>query len=240
MYTDNTTPQPNGIVPRRIADLSPDEKPREKAMAKGIRILTDAELLAILIGGGVPGKSAIELAREILGSCNNSINRLAQISIRSMARKFEGIGPAKAVTIAAAIELGSRRTATEEDAKHVRGSADAYRILAPHLVNLPHEEFWAIFLRRNNTVISVEQIAAGGTAATYVDAKLLFKKALDNLAESIIVGHNHPSGNITPSTNDDNLTRKIKDAAKLLDIPLLDHIVVTATAFYSYADNSRL
>ena len=225
---------------RRIADLSPDEKPREKALAKGIRSLTDAELLALLIGGGVPGKSAIELSREILESCNNSINRLAQMSIRSIARKFNGIGPAKAITIAAAIELGSRRTAAEIKESPVSSSSDAYRVLSEHLVNLPHEEFWAIFRRRNHTVISVEQIASGGTAATYVDVKLILKKALDNLADALIVGHNHPSGNLNPSTADDNLTKRIKDAAKLMDIPLLDHIVVTASGFYSYADHGRM
>jgi len=230
----------NDISPRRIADLSPDEKPREKALASGIRSLTDAELLAILIGGGVPGKSAIELAREILESCNNSINRLAQMSIRSIARRFNGIGPAKAITIAAAIELGSRRAAGNDKERTVRSSADAYRLLAAHLENLPHEEFWAIFLRRNNSVIAVEQIGAGGTAATYVEPKIILKKALDCLASAMIVGHNHPSGNTAPSQADDNLTRKIKDAAKLMDIPLLDHIIVTSGAFYSYADNSRL
>ncbi|MCM1349101.1 MAG: DNA repair protein RadC [Firmicutes bacterium] len=230
----------NNSQSRRIADLSPDDKPREKAWHKGIRVLSDAELLALLIGGGVPGKSAIDLAREMLASCNGSINQLAQMSIQAISRRFKGIGPAKATTIAAAIELGSRRNSSNDRVEVIKQSADAYRILLSHMQNLSHEEFWVLFLRRNNSVISIDMISSGGSAATYVEPKMIVKKALDHNAAAMILGHNHPSGNTTPSSQDDALTRRIKEAAATLDIPLLDHIVVTAQKFYSYADNGRL
>lgn len=226
--------------PVRIADLSDDDKPREKAIAKGIRVLSDAELIAILIGGGVPGKSAIDLAREILASCNNSINQLAQLSIQAIASRFSGIGPAKPTTIAAAIELGSRRNSAQEKIIHIKCSRDAYNYILPQLQNLPHEEFWAIFLRRNNTVISAEPIGTGGSAATYVEPRKIVRKALDNLAAGVILAHNHPSGNLRPSAQDDTLTQRIKEACKLLEISVPDHIVVTATDYYSYADEGRI
>lgn len=225
---------------RRIADLNDDDRPREKAIAKGIRALSDAELLAILIGGGVPGKSAIDLAREILDSCNKSINELSQLSIADMSRKFAGIGPAKATTIAAAIELGSRRSTSGAKISRIRTSADAYSYIKQYVENLPTEEFWAMFLKRDNRVRMAERISSGGTAATYVEPKLVVKKALDYLAAGVILVHNHPSGNLNPSVQDDALTRRIKEACKLLDINVLDHLIVTASGFYSYADEGRL
>lgn len=227
-------------ITRRIADLSDDERPREKALANGIRSLSDAELLALLIGGGVPGKSAIDLAREILDSCNNSINNLARLSIQAISRRFVGIGPAKATTIAAAIELGSRRKSGHEKISSVRSSADVYEYMRPKLENLPHEEFWSLFLRRNNSVICAELISSGGSAATYVEPKMIVKKALDNMAASVILVHNHPSGNLKPSAQDDALTKKIQQACALLDIFVPDHLIITAAGFYSYADESRL
>lgn len=227
-------------ITRRIADLSDDERPREKALANGIRSLSDAELLALLIGGGVPGKSAIDLAREILDSCNNSINNLARLSIQAISRRFVGIGPAKATTIAAAIELGSRRKSGHEKISSVRSSADVYEYMRPKLENLPHEEFWCLFLRRNNSVICAELISSGGSAATYVEPKMIVKKALDNMAASVILVHNHPSGNLKPSAQDDALTKKIQQACALLDIFVPDHLIITAAGFYSYADESRL
>ncbi len=225
---------------RRIADLSDDERPREKAMAKGIRSLSDSELLALLIGGGVPGKSAIDLAREILDSCGGSINQLAQLSIKAISSRFTVIGPAKATTIAAAIELGSRRKMTDVKITSVRTSADAYDCVRDKLENLPHEEFWTLFLRRSGSIIVAENISSGGSGATYVEPKMIVKKALDNLAASVILVHNHPSGNLMPSAQDDALTKKIKNACSLLDINVLDHIIVTASGFYSYADEGRM
>ncbi|MDE6100871.1 MAG: DNA repair protein RadC [Paramuribaculum sp.] len=225
---------------RRIADLNNDDKPREKALAKGIRTLSDAELLALLIGGGVPGKSAIDLAREILDACDNSLAHLSQMSIQSISRRFVGIGPAKATTIAAALEIGARSGSADKEVTVIRQSSDAYRCLLPKMRNLPHEEFWVIFLRRNNSVIICEQISSGGSAATYVEPRMIVKKALDNMASAIILGHNHPSGNLRPSIQDDTLTKRIKDAASLLDIAVHDHIIVTPEGFYSYADEGRI
>lgn len=225
---------------RRIADLNDDDRPREKALSKGIRALSDSELLAILIGGGVPGKSAIDLAREILHSCNNSINEMSQLSIADMSRKFAGIGPAKATTIAAAIELGSRRSSAVKPVSRIRTSSDAYTLMKQHLENLPTEEFWVIFLKRDNSVRMVERVSAGGTSATVVDTKVVVKKALDFLAAGIILVHNHPSGQMKPSTNDDSLTQRIKKACSLLDINVLDHIIVAGSGYYSYADEGRL
>lgn len=233
----STEPKPQS---RRIADLNDDDRPREKAIAKGIRALSDAELLAILIGGGVPGKSAIDLAREILDSCNKSINDLSQLSIADMSRKFAGIGPAKATTIAAAIELGSRRSTTATKVSRIRTSADAYNYIKSRVENLPTEEFWALFLKRDNSIRMAECISAGGTAATYVEPKIIVKKALDYLASGVILVHNHPSGNLKPSAQDDSLTRRIKEACKVLDINVLDHLIVTASGFYSYADEGHL
>lgn len=232
--SENVTPT------RRIADLNGDERPREKAMAKGIRSLSDAELLAILIGGGVPGKSAIDLAREILDSCNKSINELSQLSIADMSRKFNGIGPAKATTIAAAIELGSRRSSTVTQVKQIRQASDAYSYIKQYVENLPTEEFWVMFLKRDNSVRMAECVSAGGTSATYVEPKLVVKRALDYLAAGVILVHNHPSGNLKPSQQDDTLTHRIKEACKLLDIAVLDHLIVTASGFYSYAEEGRL
>lgn len=225
---------------RRIADLSADDKPREKAWNKGIRSLSDTELLALLIGGGMPGKSAIDLAREILDACDRSIDRLSQMSLQAISNRFGGIGPAKATTIAAAIELGSRRLAHTAKVEIIRSSADAYNYMLPKMINLPNEEFWVILLRRNNSIIRAENISTGGTAATYVEPRAIVKKALDNTASGIILAHNHPSGNTMPSAQDDALTRRIKQAAALFDIPVLDHLVVTAEGFYSYADNQRI
>lgn len=232
--SENVTPT------RRIADLNGDERPREKAMAKGIRSLSDAELLAILIGGGVPGKSAIDLAREILDSCNKSINELSQLSIADMSRKFNGIGPAKATTIAAAIELGSRRSSMVSQVKQIRQASDAYSYIKQYVENLPTEEFWVMFLKRDNSVRMAECVSAGGTSATYVEPKLVVKRALDYLAAGVILVHNHPSGNLKPSQQDDTLTHRIKEACKLLDIAVLDHLIVTASGFYSYAEEGRL
>lgn len=227
-------------APRRIADLSNDDKPREKAIAKGIRVLSDAELLALLIGGGVPGKSAIDLAREILLSCNGSLNQLSQLSISAISRRFKGIGPAKATTIAAALELGARSLTSTTPVETIRQSSDAWRYLLSKMKNLAHEEFWVIFLRRNNSIIIAEPVSSGGSAATYVEPRMIVKKALDHNASALIVAHNHPSGNMNPSPQDDELTRRIKNAASVLDIPLHDHIIVTASGFYSYADNGRI
>ncbi len=226
----------------RIADLSDDDKPREKALRHGIRSLSDTELIAILLGGGIQGKSVIELSREVYDACGKSLSDMAQMSIRSMCTRFQGIGPAKAITIAAALELGGRRKDIKSDVKpQIKCAVDAYEDIRNHVENLPTEEFWVMLLSRSNRVIARECISRGGTAATVVGPKLVFKRAIEHLASSIILVHNHPSGNLNPSPQDDALTRKLKDAGSLMDINVIDHLIIIPNGgYYSYADNGRL
>lgn len=225
---------------KRIADLSEDDRPREKALSQGIRSLSDAELMAILLGSGLQGKSAIDLAREILAECDNDLSRLSQMPIREMVRRFDGVGPAKAVTIAAALQLGGRVKRADNPVKKVRMSADAYNYIRPYLEHLDAEEFWIIILSRANVIRRAECISKGGSAATYVEPKMVMKRALDSMASSIILCHNHPSGNNKPSSQDDMLTKRLQQAGELLDIKVIDHIIVCPDCYYSYADNSRL
>lgn len=225
----------------RIADLSDDDKPREKALRNGIRSLSDTELIAILLGGGLPGKSVLELSREIYTSCSMSLSQMAQMSIRQMCHRFRGVGPAKAISIAAALELGGRRKDIKENRQpQIRSSADVYQAIRQQLENLPTEEFWVIVLSRSNRIIATECISRGGTSATVVEPKIVMKRAIEHLASAIIVAHNHPSDNLTPSTQDDALTRKLKQAGEIMEIRLLDHLVIGPTGFYSYADSGRL
>ena len=234
--------EPRLPSPTRIADLSDDDRPREKALQNGIRSLSDTELIAILLGMGIQGKSAIDLAREIYQSAGNSLATLAQMSIRDMSRRFSGIGPAKAITIAAALELGGRRKDVRENRQPlIRRAEEAYAVIRDKVENLDHEEFWAILLTRANRVIACERVSSGGTSATVVEPKMVMKLAVDHLASGVIVVHNHPSGNLRPSPQDDTLTQKLKNAGSILDIPVLDHLIVgPQSGFYSYADESRL
>ncbi len=225
----------------RISDLDDSDKPREKAIAQGIRSLSNAELLAIVFGSGIPGKSVIQLSQEILGSCNNRLSRLSRMSIHEVVNKYNGIGPAKAISLAAAFELGCRcRDEEVTDDPMIRQSSDVYNIMRNRLERLNYEEFWILMLSRSNRVISEERLSQGGTASTVVDIKLLLKSVIDKLASGIILVHNHPSGNCNPSNEDDRLTHRIKEAATLLDIKLFDHIIITPNSYYSYTDNSRL
>ncbi len=225
---------------KRIADLSEDDKPREKAVSQGIRALSDAELLAILLGTGLQGKSAIDLAREILAECDNDLARLSQMPVMEMVRRFSGVGPAKAVAVAAALQLGQRVKRSESKSDVVRSSADAYAYMRPYLEHLDAEEFWIIVLSRANHIRRAECVGRGGTAATYVDPKIVMKRALDSMASSIILCHNHPSGNNRPSSQDDALTNRLKQAGEILDIKVIDHLIVCPGCYYSYADNGRL
>ncbi|MBO4955774.1 MAG: DNA repair protein RadC [Muribaculaceae bacterium] len=224
-----------------ISLMADDDKPREKAIAKGVRNLSTSELLAIVIGAGLPGKPVTELSAEILQSCGGSLTRLSHMSIAGMQAQFRGIGPAKAVGIAAALEL-ARRMRDEEPARmpKITCAEDAYKVISEQFYNLPTEEFWVMLLSRANRVLSFECISRGGTVATYVETKLIIKHAVEALACGMILVHNHPSGQLSPSGQDDALTRKIKAAAELLDIKVLDHLIIGTDGFYSYADNGRL
>ena len=238
MNNNGNTPSPNS---RRIADLSDDDKPREKALRHGIRTLSDTELIAILLGGGIPGKSVIDLSRELYDICNRSLSDLARMSVREMCKRIAGIGPAKAITIAAALELGARRKDLKSESRpRIRTSSDAYEVIRNSLQDLAYEEFWIILLSRANMVIATTCISSGGTAATVVDPKIIMKHAIEHLASSIILVHNHPSGNISPSAQDDALTRKIKSAGQLLDVNVVDHLIIGPTGYYSYADEARI
>ncbi len=225
----------------RISDLDDSDKPREKALTHGIRSLSNAELLAIVFGSGLPGKSVINLSQEILASCGNRLSRLSRMSIHEVVKNYNGIGPAKAISLAAAFELGCRcrdEQATEDPL--IRDSNSVYEIMRGKLERLNHEEFWVLMLSRSNRVIYEYQASRGGTANTVVDIKLLMKKAIDLLASTIVLVHNHPSGNSKPSIEDDRLTQRIKDAAQFLEIKLLDHIIITPSEYYSYNDEARL
>lgn len=229
----------SSIPVRRLND---DDKPREKALMHGIRSLSDAELIAIIFGGGLPGMSVIDMARVILTDCDNRVDNLARLSINELMSKYKGVGPAKAVSLAAAFELGrrNREQASLNDDPLIRSSADVVRIMQPLLESLEYEEFWVLTLSRANRVTYRRCVSQGGTAATVVDVKLLLKRALDCLADGIILVHNHPSGNPRPSMQDDAITRRIKEGAALIDIRVLDHIIIARDKTYSYADEGKL
>lgn len=226
----------------RIADLAGAEKPREKALSQGIRSLSDAELIAIIFGGGLPGMSVVDMARQILTDNENRVDRLASMSMTDMMSRYKGVGPAKAVSLAAAFELGRRnreQQAANRDPQ-IRSSEDVLALMGPKLEAIEWEEFWVLMLSRSNRVTYMRCLSQGGTAATLVDVKLLVKRAIECLAEGIILVHNHPSGNPRPSGQDDNLTRRIKDAAALVDIKVVDHVIIARTDSFSYRDEGRL
>lgn len=223
-----------------ILSWAEEDRPREKLLLKGRNALTEAELIAILIGSGTRKKSAVDLSKEILSSVGNNLNELAKLAVQDL-QKFEGIGEAKAISIVSALELGRRRKISDPVKKEkITCSEDAYRIMQPYLLDQVVEQFWIILLNRANMVIRPELISEGGVSGTVADPKVIFKRALDKLASSIILVHNHPSGNLTPSQADLQLTRKLKDAGKSLDLPVLDHLIFTDHAYYSFADEGVL
>lgn len=223
-----------------IKSLAEDDRPREKLVTNGRQSLSDAELLAILLSSGNREETAIQLAQRILNSNQNSINQLAKLQLNDL-KKYKGVGEAKAVTILAALEIGRRRTdVDEEDKIKITSSKNAYNAIKAKLSDLPHEEFWVIFLSRNNNIIKIECISKGGVSGTVVDTRLIFKPAIEYLASGIILVHNHPSGNLKPSQEDINLTKKIKEAARLIDMTIQDHLIIGDQAYFSFADEGLL
>ncbi|WP_337042712.1 RadC family protein [Emticicia sp. 17c] len=219
-----------------ITSWAEEDRPREKLILKGKAALSDAELIAILIGSGTRELSAVDLSKLILQSTKNNLNELAKLSVNDL-MKFKGIGDAKAISIVAALELGRRRKESDTLKKpRVTSSDDAYQAIRPYLMDLSHEQFWILLLNRANEVIRPMQISTGGVAGTVADPKMIFKSAIEYLASAIILVHNHPSGNLTPSQADKDLTRKVKDAGKLLDIPVLDHLIFGDNGYFSFAD----
>ena len=217
-----------------------DDRPREKLLLKGKNALSDAELIAILIGSGSREESAVDLSKRILQSVEGNINKLAKLSVDNL-MKFKGIGEAKAISIITALELGKRRQLESVLEKpKISGSKDVYNIMQPILGDLPHEEFWVIFVNNSNKVLAKTQVSKGGLTATIVDVRLLFKQALELAAVGVLVCHNHPSGKLTPSSADKQLTEKIKQAGITLDIKLLDHLIITEKAYFSFADEGIL
>ena len=217
-----------------------DDRPREKLVAKGKSALSDAELIAILIGSGNREESAVGLSKRILKSINGNINELAKLSVEKLTQ-FKGIGAAKALSIITALELGKRRqleVALEKP--KITSSKDVADAMQPIIGDLEHEEFWVLFLNNSNKVVAKSQISKGGLTATIVDIRLVFKRALELASVAIVVCHNHPSGKLQPSTADAQLTQKIKEAGVTLDIKLLDHLIITEKAYFSFADEGIL
>lgn len=223
-----------------IKSWAEEDRPREKLLLKSKAALSDAELIGILIGSGTASMSAVDVAKQILNHHNNDLNQLAKLSVKEL-MKFKGIGQAKAISIVSAMELGRRRkeTATIKKPK-ITCSDDVYEVIKPELMDMAHEEFWVLLLNRSNMVIKKHPISSGGVSGTIADPKIIFKAALEQLACSIILVHNHPSGNLKPSQADINLTKKMKDAGILLEIPVLDHLIFTDNGYFSFADENML
>lgn len=223
-------------IANTIKNWAEDERPREKMLLKGASALSDAELLAILISSGTKKRSALDLGREILASAQNDLHELGRLSVHEL-QKTKGIGAARAITIAAALEIGRRRQlATGLQRPSIGHSADAADILIPLLRDLGHEAFFVIYLNQASMVLRCEQVSNGGLTGTVADIRIILKNALLYNAAKLIIAHNHPSGNLTPSSADKELTRKLKEAAEWMDIKLLDHLIVAGTNYLSMAD----
>ncbi len=219
-----------------IKNWAEDDKPREKLMLKGKTALSDAELVAILIGSGSRNESAVSLSKRILASVDNNLNALGKLSLKQFI-VFKGIGEAKAVSIAAALELGRRRRVEETIELHkITSSKTVFEIMQPIIGELPHEEFWVLFLNNSNKVIYKSQLSKGGITGTIVDVRLIFKTALEHNATSVILSHNHPSGKLQASDADKEITKKLKLAGEQLDIKVLDHLIITETGYLSFQD----
>lgn len=223
-----------------IKNWSQDDQPREKLLYKGKSVLSDAELVAILIGSGNRDESAVALCKRILASVDNNLSALGKLSIKQL-MLFKGIGEAKAITIAAALELGRRRRGEEAlEKKKITSSASVFELMQPIIGELQHEEFWIIYLNNSNKVIHKTQLSKGGITGTLVDVRLVLKTALEVSATGLILAHNHPSGTLKPSEADKQITNKLKIAAQSLDIKVLDHLIITEKAYFSFADETIL
>ena len=223
-----------------IKHWSDDDKPREKLVQKGKSALSDAELVAILIGSGSRDESAVELSKRILSSVDNNINELGKLSTKQLMR-FKGIGEAKAVTIAAALEMGRRRREGESPKiTKINHSRDAFELLRPRMGDLEHEEFWILYLNNGNKVLHTALLSKGGLTGTLVDVRIVMRQALELGAVALVLAHNHPSGTLLPSSGDIKVTGKLKRAAAALDITILDHLIITEADYYSFADEGEL
>ncbi|KAA6323792.1 hypothetical protein EZS27_026807 [termite gut metagenome] len=223
-----------------INQWAEEDRPREKMMSRGFEVLSDAELLAILIGSGNTEESAVELMRRVLASCDNNLNELGKWTLHDYFR-FKGIGPAKATTIMSALELGKRRKAQDiKERSTITCSTDVYRLFHPLMCDLPQEEFWIMLLNQANKEIIKTRISSGGINATYADVRTILREALMHRATGIVLCHNHPSGNNHPSLADEKLTENIQQSAQIMNIKLLDHIIVCDGSYYSFSDEGKL
>ncbi|MDR2653309.1 MAG: DNA repair protein RadC [Prevotellaceae bacterium] len=223
----------------KIKEWAQDDRPREKMIQHGATNLSDAELLAIIIGSGTKNGTAVDVAKQLLANSNNSLNELGKKSIKDFA-KIRGIGTAKAVSIAAALELGRRRRNDNTTVRTIKTSFDIFEELQPVLCDLPHEEFWIILLNRASKIISKHKISQGGISSTTIDIKIIAKYAMESLASNVIIAHNHPSQSIKPSKEDEKITNEIKSALNLFNIKLVDHLIITDGEYFSFADNCLL
>lgn len=225
-----------------MSDVAPEDRPREKALAYGIKSLTDAELMAIIFATGIKGKSVVQMCQEILNDNQGHISKVAGMDVREFMQRYKGIGPAKALTMLAALELGSRSAADALKVENppINTSELAHRYMSPYLKSLDHEEFWLLLLKNNLTVIKPVRIGQGGITFTAVDIKIVMREALLAGASAMMLFHNHPSGNKNISRQDIDLTKKICEAAKVMDIRVLDHIVFCGDTYYSFNDQGTL
>ncbi|HUH46901.1 MAG TPA: DNA repair protein RadC [Arenibacter sp.] len=223
-----------------IKNWSDDDKPREKLVHKGRSVLSDAELIAILIRSGSRNESAVELSKRILASVNNNLNELGNLSLQQL-MQFKGIGEAKAISIIASLEIGRRRRGEKAPRITAIGSSKSvYELLQPKMGELPHEEFWIVYLNNSNKVLFAGQQSKGGITGTLVDVRLVLKRALELGAVALILAHNHPSGTLRPSEADKQITKKLKSASEVLDIKVLDHLIITQKEYFSFADEGLL
>lgn len=224
-----------------MREWSKDDMPREKLMANGAASLSNTELLAIILGSGSNGENVMELSRRILAGCGNSLANLEKLSVKQFVNRFCGIGPVKAVSILAALELGRRRmNANMPERPVLSNSRQVYDFIAPHLRGLPHEECWALFLNASNRLIDFRRISIGGVSETLADPRIILKLAIENLATSLVVCHNHPSGSAQPSQSDKQLTHNLMNASKSLGMKLVDHLIVCENSYYSFADQAGM
>lgn len=220
--------------------LADDDQPREKFLLKGKNALSDSELLAVILGSGNRNESAVELSRRILESVGNNWHQLSLLSISDL-MKFNGIGEAKAISVAVALEIGRRR-ATQEipERAQIKSADDVFKILHPVMGDLRTEEFWVIYVNQNNKVLYKERISQGGISGTIVDVRLIMKTAIEQMATGIFIAHNHPSGNLRPSQEDIKMTKQIHEAGKIMNITLIDHLIITQDSFYSFANENLI
>lgn len=222
-----------------IKNWNLDDRPREKLINKGASVLSNAELMAIILGSGSRSESAVGLAKRILQKADNNFAKLSRMQIEDF-KQFKGVGEAKAVSLSATFEFARRRKEEVDVVTKIGSSSDIFKEMSSNLSDLNHEEFWVVFLNRGNRIIKKERISSGGITGTVVDNKIILKKALLHLASSVILVHNHPSGNLKPSPQDHNVTQKIKSACELLEINLLDHLIIAGNSYYSFADELDL